>query len=131
MKILMGMMMLVAGAAHAEKIVIEKVDVIQGARALLLQMPISTRSDVNGVCLLLGYDSGIDGTKVPFMQTIEQPGKRTRWSIQSGIQIDIAPKADALVVDADGKIVRQVYSKQLSEVKCIKKVSEPTSGAVL
>ena len=100
---------------------IETVNVVEGARALGLEMPISIRSDVNGVCQLLGYGSGIEGTKTAVTETREVSNRRNRWNVTGALGVHtivISPKAESLVVDSSSRIERQVYSRQLLSVKC-------------
>jgi len=112
-------------AAQANSLNIETVDVVRGAQDLGIGMPISIRSDVNGVCLLLGYDSGIEGTKAAVTVTETRKVRRNRWDFTGPITeftIEVSPKAESLIIDAKGSISRQVFSRQLSQVKCIKKI---------
>ena len=112
-------------AAQANKLRIETVDVVRGAQDLGIEMPISIRSDVNGVCLLLGYTSGIEGTKAAVTVTETRKARQNRWDFGGTISaytIEVSPKAESLIVDANGTISRQVFSRQLSQVKCINKI---------
>ncbi len=118
------MMMFGSFAANANVLTIETVDVVNGARNLGIELPLSTRSDVSGVCILLGYDSGIEGTKAAVTETQTRKARRTRWDfggMMNAYTVEVQPKADAYVVDAKGNITSQVYSRQLSGVKCVKK----------
>ncbi len=111
--------------ANAERIHIEMVDVVRGAQQFGVEMPISYRSDVNGVCAFLGYDSGIEGTKVAVTEIKTVPVRKNRWDVGGSISsytVEVESKADALVVDAKGTLVKQVYSRLLSQVKCLKKI---------
>ena len=115
-------MALTAMTANAEKFNIETVDVIRGAADLGIEMPISMRSDENGVCMLLGYDSGLSGSKLPLVEVIQVKGKKTRWSTTAQTKFELAPRMDTVVVDEAGNLVKQVRSRQLEKVKCLKKI---------
>jgi hypothetical protein len=123
-KFIAVMLMFGSWSANANLLRIETVDVVRGAQDLGLELAISTRSDASGVCLLLGYDSGIEGTMVAVTETQTRKARHTRWDfggVMNAYTVEVQPKAEAFVVDAKGNIVRQVYSRQLSGVKCVKK----------
>lgn len=112
-------------SANVRVLEVVTVDVVQGAQNLGLDLPISTRSDVSGVCKLLGYDSGIDGTKLAVTETQTRKARHTRWDfggVMSAYTVEVATKAESFVVDANGTIVKQVYSRQLLSLKCLKQV---------
>jgi len=121
-------MLLVAALAlssvsvNASQFEIENVDVVRGAADLGIEMPISMRSDENGVCMLLGYDSGLRGSKLPLVEVIQVKGKKTRWSTTAQTKFELAPRMDTVVVDEAGNLVKQVRSRQLEKVKCLKKI---------
>jgi hypothetical protein len=124
-KFLSVMVFFGAMSANANLLKIDTVDVVSGAQNLGLDQPVSIRSDVNGVCVLLGYDSGIEGTKIAVTETQTRKARHTRWDfggVMNAYTVEVATKADALVIDASGNVVKQVYSRQLSSLKCVKKI---------
>lgn len=120
--VLLAAMALSSFSANAVQFDIETVDVVRGAAELGIEMPISMRSDENGVCVLLGYGSGLVGSKLPLVQVIQTKSKRTRWGNTGQVSFELAPRVDTVVVDASGNLVKQVRSRQLEKVKCLKKI---------
>ena len=83
----------------------------------------SLRSDFEGVCKNLGYDHLLKGSVFHAMRTYKKDnfepifiaGDHQTWHWKT-----IAEHSTAIIVDDDGTPIKEVYSRYISSITCIK-----------
>jgi hypothetical protein len=76
------------------------------------QLPISARSDEQGVCKFLQYDGALRGSMIK--ATYSEEG------FFAGTIVEVAVRTQAIVLDSEGNPVRQRRSPIINQITCLR-----------
>ena len=98
-------------------------------------IPFSMRSSPDGICKVLGYEYAIDNsiakafddgtqkrTFKGFLRGVSRPDDVQQIPVEEGdIKVVFSPvKANAMKVDKNGKIIKQIYGSVVGSISCAK-----------
>lgn len=107
-KLLLGLLALGSLSSYASSLDVgSTTHIVSKPKHIASMLPISLNSDTNGVCIYLGFDRGLKGSKLKKYEFT--------WSIDR----KYPAKRQSVKLDRYGDLVKQSYTKILGQITCI------------
>jgi hypothetical protein len=117
-KIIIGLMTLTSASVFAQTI-----EVIDLSKGLTSGLYVSYKSNEDGTCIHLGYDKALKNSKVKYYKSVRVGNRRTSWDghpVMAEAWEDQVVIGDSVVFDKNGIPVKQMESKAMEKITCIK-----------